>query len=522
MADEKHYEPSTLELGNSKADVVSVDDARKPGPIPGAAWMIIITEFCERFAYYGASTLFQHYMIGELKIDQGTSTAINRGFIFLAYITTIFGAVVADSYLGKFRTILIFSIWYLFGMVFLTTSSIPTVDPGYHFPGFLVALYVFIAFGTGGIKSNVSSFAAEQVPTEDVVVPEKNIIYDHSLTVERIFRYFYWAINLGSAIAQLMCPTLANTKGFEYAFMVPTCIFAIGITVFVIGRSRYITPSSTGDQRNGMVTKLSVLGKFAGCVSYALTHRKPEHEHWLDGAKSEKEGSLPWDNKFVDDVRRTLNACKVFTFYPIYWALYNNMYDNFISVGLRMQRPSWLGPEQLHVINSLTLVVAIPIFDMFIFPMLRRCGFKLGPITRITIGFTITAICFVYVTVLQSFVYKSAPYFDFSMSNLPKEAVNDISVFWQIPSYLLIAISEIFASITGLEYAFRAAAPELKSVVTALFLCTNAFGSLLGMIIAVWSKDPNFVIVYGAETAVIGVFTIVFWFLFRRYNSDVE
>ncbi|KXN68446.1 hypothetical protein CONCODRAFT_22071, partial [Conidiobolus coronatus NRRL 28638] len=87
---------------------------------------------------------------------------------------------------------------------------------------------------------------------------------------------------------------------------------------------------------------------------------------------------------------------------------------------------------------------------------------------------------------------------------------NDFTIWWQILVYFILAVSEIFASATGLEFAFKYASEELKSFVLALFLFTNCIGSLFGMIIAVWSKDPLYTWVFTGEAAVMGVVAIIF------------
>ncbi|ORY07110.1 PTR2-domain-containing protein [Basidiobolus meristosporus CBS 931.73] len=494
---------------------------RVAGKIPLAAWFIIVTELCERFAFYGASLLFQPYMIKVLGFNKGTATAVNRGFQFMAYLTTILGAIIADRYFGKFKTIVFFSILYMVGLAILALSALPSsVGGSFGVVGFILSLYIFISFGTGGIKSNVSSFAAEQV--KDGLYPTKaaGVYTDSQLTVERVFRFFYWAINLGALLGQFICPIIANDYGsYPIAFSLPAIMFVVGIIIFVAAKKLYFVKPPSG----------TVLSKTYCCIKYAVSHRKAAKsnhnsrgpiDHWLDYAKVD---GVEWNAEFVDDLKKTLRACLVFLFYPFYWALYYNMSDNFINMGLTMERPSFIGgPEQLNLINSLVLVVAIPIFDSVIFPILRRMGCRLGPITRITIGFTIATFTFVYVTVLQHQVYSTGPYYDFTdLSSLPpgKEPVNNISIWWQVIPFIGIAISEIFASVTGLEFAFRQAAPELKSVVTALFLFTNCGGSLIGLILAIWSNDPYFVYVFGIQTGLMAVMTVVFYWLFRKYDS---
>ncbi|KAI1316236.1 peptide transporter ptr2 [Mortierella claussenii] len=496
------------------------------GPIPIAAWLIIVTELCERFAYYGASMLFQRYMLEHLLLAKGNATAISRGFNFFSYITSIFGAVVADKWLGKFKTVLIFAIVYTLGLILLTVSSIDSLKDTLGLPGFIVALYCLISWGTGGIKSNVSTFAAEQIPVEDYAHPKKNgYTINHAITVERIFRYFYMAINVGGLLGQGITPAVSDS-GWDLAFMIPAIVFVVGIIVFALGRTRYNDRPPSG----------SILGKSFRCIVYAFRHRsqRAPGTHWMQAAKvREGDAALEWDDKYVDDMERTYSACKVFMIYPVYWALYNNMSDNFINMGVNMRRPDWLKPEMLSFVNSAVIVIFIPILDMVVFPMLRKAGLRLGPIHRIIIGFCIVTFCFVYVTVLQNFLYKSGPYYNFTGKdpNDPNhhidvpakvaDQINDLSIWTQLPAYILIGISEIFASATGLEFAFKSAAPELKSVVMSLFLATNAFGSLIGMVLAIWSNDPNFVYLYAAQAVAMGLLTVFFTWRFRNLDDNV-
>jgi POT family proton-dependent oligopeptide transporter len=502
------------------------------GPIPASAWIVIITELCERLSFYGASLMFIPYMIKTLGFNTQSASAINRGFTFFAYFTVIFGASLADGYVGKFRAILYSAMWYIVGLIILAVTASPTgLAGGAGRAGFIVSSYLFIAFGMGGIKSNVSAFAALQVPQHDVPTGRKpNEYFGYNLTVERVFRFFYWSINLGAFVGMLVCPLISkattieddpylNHGNYGATFGFPACVFVVGTIIFCMGKNKFKD------------TEISVnpLTKALRCVKYALANRgsNPNATHFLDNAKVDGKTSIGWDNQFVEDLKKSLRACKVFLFYGFYWALYNNMTDSFIIQGMHMERPKWLTSEQLNVVNSLVLVILLPIFDYIIFPGIRKANIKLGPLRRICIGFTLCTIAMALAAVFQSRVYASEPYFDFSeeyVKDVDPKLINDInnnfSIWWQVIVYVIMSVSEIFASATGLEFAFKYASEELKSFVLALFLFTNCLGSLLGMIVAIWSKDPYFTWLFTGEAAVMGAVTIVFTLLF--FNKDEE
>ncbi|KAJ2506466.1 hypothetical protein IWW47_001570 [Coemansia sp. RSA 2052] len=481
-----------------------------PGKLSIWTLLVVIMELCERLAHYGGSLMFTIYLQKILYQSKPQAIALNRVSSFMSYGTTILGAVIADQWLGKFKTILVFASLYFAGLLLLAISSTDYyITRGFGLAGFCISVYAFIGFGTGGIKANVSSFMAEQIPLGYKPTKTPGVYEDSKLTIERGFRYFYWSINLGAFIGQLVCPQVAKHKSYSLAFMVPAVVFFVGIVVFIAGSKRYIKKKPQG----------TVLTKVWRCMRYARKNKKEGQSHWLDGALGAQ--SVEWNDEFVIGLQRGLRACKIFLFYPVYFALCGSMGDNFINQGLTMKRPDWLSVDQLNAINCLVLVIAIPIFDNFVFPLLRRMGLRMGPIARITTGFSIVVCAFVYVTILQKVIYTTGPYYDFTAPGTPEGATNDISVWFQIVSYAAVAIAEIFASVTALELAFSQAPTELKSVLTAVYLSTICGGSLIGMVLAIWGGDPQVLYVFAAETAVLAIVTAVFYFCFQHYDDIV-
>ena len=66
---------------------------------------------------------------------------------------------------------------------------------------------------------------------------------------------------------------------------------------------------------------------------------------------------------------------------------------------------------------------------------------------------------------------------------------NTVTIFLQIPQYVLITLGEILFSISGLEFAYQQAPASMKSFLTACWLLTVAFGNLIMMIIAEIQKE---------------------------------
>ncbi|KAI9487820.1 MAG: POT family-domain-containing protein [Benjaminiella poitrasii] len=485
--------------------------------IPKAAYLVILLEFCERFTYYGLTGPFQNYIQnpnppsypadfpGAMGKGQQTATALTTFFQFWCYITPILGAIVADQYWGKYKTILIFSCIYFIGLIILTLTSIPAaIASGATFPGFIVAI-IIIGFATGGIKANVSPLVAEQYKNTKAFIKtikkksgqETRVIVSPQATYQKLFNMFYWGINVGS-LASVTTVILEKNRGFWPAFLLPTLVFIPGILIVLTGKNHYVR----NPPRGSVFIEAAKVIRYS--LKYGLENCKPSV---LRTAHPEVAEKVTWDDVFVDELRRTFRACIVFCWYPIYWLCYSQMTNNMVSMVATMQTGS-VPNDIMQNINPLALVILIPVMDRIIFPGLRRMGVSLRPMARITCGFTFAAIAMGYAAGIQAYIYSKGPYYDHPSGN----GKNDASAALIIPAYVLIAISEIFASITGLEYAYRKAPEKMKSLVMATFLLTNCFGSILGFALVSVAVDPKLKWMYTGISIAMGFCAPLFYF----------
>jgi dipeptide/tripeptide permease len=306
--------------------------------LPWGAFLVAIVELCERFAYYGLSGPFQNYMAnkyndsnglpGALGLKQSRATALSNFFQFWCYITPTLGAIVADQYLGKYLTIKYFSVLYMFGIMILFVTSLPySIEHGGAFPGLITAM-IIIGLGTGGIKSNVSPLIAEQVQATKPFIRHlpggKRVIVDPEVTVQRIYMVFYMCINVGS-ISAIATTTLELHVGFWAAFLLPLLMFAVGFWILVSGRKKYVIKPPQGGVIKDCLKALWIASR----NRFDLDSAKPS----LQGP-NQKRHRITWDDRFIDELKTALLACKVFLFFPIYWVAFSQMMNNFVSQGL--------------------------------------------------------------------------------------------------------------------------------------------------------------------------------------------
>ena len=183
-----------------------------------------------------------------------------------------------------------------------------------------------------------------------------------------------------------------------------------------------------------------------------------------------------------------------------------------------------LGPlpnDVLQNIDPLVLIIFIPIFEKIIYPLLRRLNINFKPISRITCGFICASLAMAWTAIVQHLIYSTGPNYSFDHTPCSScQKYNNISVAWQIPSYFLIAISEIFAAITGLEYAYTHAPASMKSIILSVLLFTSAIGSALNFALVPVTVDPKLLWMYTSLAIVAFVIGIIFYITFRNDHKE--
>lgn len=334
------HEDDTIPRQGNEGTVPTAEDLlhlpRVANTLPHGAFLVAIVEFCERFAYYGLSGPFQNYIAnsyqdanglpGVLGLGQSGATAITNFFQFWCYVTPVFGAVVADQYLGKYATIKWFSVIYMIGIAILFVTSLPwSLERGAAFPGLIVAMVV-IGLGTGGIKSNVSPLIAEQVrstkPFVKTLKSGEQVIVDPEMTMQRCFALFYMCINVGS-ISAIATTMLESHVGFWSAYLLPLLMFSVGFTVLVKEKNNYVIKPPQG----------GVIGSCFRALYIAVKNRFDLDKAKPSSCEGYSKHKIAWDDNFIDELKIALVACKVFLFFPIYWLTFSQMMNNFVSQG---------------------------------------------------------------------------------------------------------------------------------------------------------------------------------------------
>ncbi|HYE31150.1 MAG TPA: POT family MFS transporter [Methylomirabilota bacterium] len=308
--------------------------------MPSGVPFIIGNEAAERFSFYGFRTILVVFMTQYLVTRSGQLDTMNdtearewfHWFVSAVYFFPILGGILADSLLGKYRTILWFSILYCFGHLALAVDSTRL--------GLLVGLSL-IAVGAGAIKACVAAHVGDQFSSSNQAL------------LPRAFGWFYFSINFGSAFGSFLTPWLLKHHGPHWAFGVPGIAMLIATIVFWMGRNRFAHIPPAGKQ--------FVRDSFS-----------------LSGLKS---------------IGRLVS---IFALLTAFWSLYDQSSSAWIQQARHMDRNwlgfEWQ-PAQIHTVNPILILMFIPLFSYVIYPAIDKI-YPLTPLRKIGIGFVLTIISF--------------------------------------------------------------------------------------------------------------------------------
>lgn len=349
---------------------------------PSSTLLILGTEFCERFSYYGMGAILILYLTKWLKFEADRATAIFHTFAMLCYFSPMIGAVLADGYIGKYRTILYPSIVYVISNLIMSVTALPPIE----WIGPMIGL-LLIAFGTGGIKPCVGAFGADQFGSGQ----EKER--------DSFFSAFYFMINLGSLLSTLLTPVLrADVKCFgdncyPLAFGVPALLMFVSVVLFVSGRKMYTRNPPSGNlfSRIGKCIYLGINGKIRG---------KPINKgHWLDYA------IVQFEQEFINEIKDVMKILAMFIPLPVFWALSHQQGSWWTLQAEQMDGNlgifGTLKPDQMQALNPLLIILLIPVFEKFIYPACDNYKCMNRPFKRMVAGLFLSSLSFVIAALVQ-------------------------------------------------------------------------------------------------------------------------
>lgn len=416
------------------------------------------------------------------------------------FIVPVIGAFLADSYWGKYKTILASLLFYIVGLVLLTLSAaIPSLRPaascqgiscppasGAQFSVFFLALYL-TSIGTGGVKSALLPFGAEQYDDSDPEEGRKK---------QSFFSWFFGAINLGIFVAGTLVSWLEQNVAWALGFGVATLCLLMAAAGFLAGTPWYRVQLPTGSPLKGILRVLaaSFRKRKLKLPDAAQLHEEADDDKdkesscrqrlahtrglgWLDKAAVKTAGG-PWELCTVSEVEGVKILARMVPIWAscvLYAASLGQMTTTFIQQGMAMDTRLFGGRFRVPVASLVSVEVVfmllwVLLHDAVVMPLARRChrntGVGLSQLQRMGVGRLLVIVAMATAALVERRRLRA----------IHGDRKQLLSIAWQIPQFVLVAGSDVFCGIAQLEFFYGEAPESMRSICSAFSFLALSLG----------------------------------------------
>uniref|UniRef100_A0A0D9WGY3 Major facilitator superfamily (MFS) profile domain-containing protein n=1 Tax=Leersia perrieri TaxID=77586 RepID=A0A0D9WGY3_9ORYZ len=456
-------------------------------------------EIAERFAFYGVSANLISYLTGPLGEGNAAAASAINAWNGVSQLLPLIGGALADSWLGRYRTILLASLLYIMGLGMLAFSTL--LSTGNHqcssagvggtggnktcppstlqVAFFYISLYM-VAVAQGGHKPCVQAFGADQFDPSD---PEE------SVSRSSFFNWWYFGMCGGTAVTLVFLSYVQDNIGWGLGFGIPCVVMACALVVFLLGTRTYryyVSRSAKGlVARAGEALaawrsrrKSSLLPPPASEECHSSATPAPEFSTRVDADEQ-----VVRNDGLIEQAKGIVRLSPIWATCLIYAVAFAQSSTFFTKqagtldrrIGDKIKVP----PAALQSFISITIVAFIPIYDRVIVPVARRYTGVPSGITmlqRVGAGMVLSLVSMVIAALVETRRLGVAR--DAGIIDKPGVPV-PMSLWWMVPQYVLFGAADVFTMVGLQEFFYDQVPDKLRSLGLALYLSIFGVGSFI-------------------------------------------
>ncbi|KAK4715765.1 hypothetical protein R3W88_014103 [Solanum pinnatisectum] len=436
---------------------------------------IIVNEAFERVASYGLQFNMLIYLMTYYNMSAAAGTTILGLWGALSSGLALVGAIIADSYWGRFRAVAFGSISTLIGMIILwLTAMIPQLKslPCSQFQhvcngptllqlAVLFSSFGFMSVGAGFVRPCSIIFGADQLENRK----NKRIL-------ESYFNWYYVSTGISTILAVTLIVYTQDLYGWKVGFGVPAILMFLSVLMFQIGSPLYIKVTAKTKQN-------LVIGLFQTVVA-AFTKRNTR----LSLTDCDEYYRWPLESEVL-----TLSK-DLSTSYVVHW-FYDLCGHECILISLLQTKtmdrhifPHFEIPAaSFSVFLIIALTIWIAFYDRVLVPFLSKYTGQprgLSPVTRMGIGLMASCMSIALSAITESIRRQRA--IEEGHEDDPNALVN-MSAMWFVPQYALLGVAEAAHAVGQIEFLYALLPKSMSSIASAMYTVGTAVSSLIGSIL---------------------------------------
>lgn len=407
----------------------------------------------ERAALYVLKTYLYKHTERTLGVDALTPTT---GYLWISVffgvydLSPILVAVLSDTFLGAYKSIVLFGFVFVFGCVLILLQGGSVIANTVPAAGIGLAGLLLVAASAGGLVQLLTAFGASQFHPQA-----------QSASGTRFFSLIFTASNFGALLGIVVAISLyALTKRFSPLLFSVAGLALLGWVSFVAGSWLYVNR----------------------CV-HAQTAQRTVSLMWncvkrFSFEKNRTSNGGAFKDSLVDDVRLLFRLLPVFVcLIPCYLGQLQ-VTTTLRSIGYKLMRPEWgankerVPIELLLVTEPVTMILLSCLLNEVVFPFLQARRRLPTHLTRLTIAAGLVALGFVLAFVLQRVIMTAGT---------EVEVLESVSMFYLIGPLMLFAAGQSLITSSGLELSYSHAPEALRAVSVSLFSTIYSLGSVVAV-----------------------------------------
>jgi POT family proton-dependent oligopeptide transporter len=446
---------------------------------PRGLTTLFLTEFWERFSYYGMRAILVLFMVasadsGGLGLDTETAAGIYGLYTGSVYLATIPGGFIADHLLGLRRAVLVGGILIALGHYSLALHGVP---------GLFFAGLVLIVLGTGLLKANISSIVGK-------------LYGDDTERRDAGFSIFYMGINLGAFVSPFICGYLGQRIGWHWGFGAAGVGMTLGLVQYLLGIHRLGDAGLMKEKSKDSARLWLAVVASVAAIGAALILSGSYRDHLIVGSAVVLFGWLLIKGAASSLERKRIAALSLlFVFASLFWMGFEQAGSSLTLFAERLTENrffDWTFPSSWY--QSVE-----PFFVICLAPAFAWLWTRLGSRAPSTPAkFTIALLLLRASFFLIAFA-----------SVLFGEGGVKVSPFWLIGVYLLHALGELSLSPIGLSMVSKLAPARILGFIMGIWFLTNAVGNFTAGSVAGFFDRLPLPQLFGAVGLVTLVATVV-------------
>ena len=384
---------------------------------------LFFTEMWERFSYYGMRAFLILYMVHVLRFDDRHAGSVYGTYTAGAWAAGIFGGIIADRWLGQYRSVLVGGIIIALGHFTLAFHALP----------FFYAGLALIVAGTGLLKPNVSGIVGSLYEPGDA-------------RRDAGFSIFYMGINLGSALGPLIAGYLAQRVDWHLGFACAGVGMTFGLVQFVAGR-KHLKPAVDRLEKQRHEARAAVAERKKTATTTTIVSTEPTFGGFT---------KVEW--------KRLAAMAVFFVFAAVFWGAYEQAGSTLNLLGDRYTQTSIFGfsfPSSWFLsVQAVFVIVLAPAFAWLWVHLKER---EPSTPAKFAVGLLFIGLSFVFL-LIPAFRIQDSP------------AVR-VSPFWLIGCYFIQELGELSLSPVGLSVFTKLSPVKIVGFMLGVWFMADAVGS---------------------------------------------